>query len=91
VNDSTYTISVVAPGAYWIVAYRNDGLRPDPGYYSRVPECRRARPSGPCIDVTLVPATVIAGQTTSGVDVETWGPPHPGQPSPTFPPRPTPR
>ena len=30
------------------------------------------------------------GQTTSGIDVVSWGPP-PGQPSPTIPPRPTPR
>lgn len=87
----TYTITGVAPGMYWVVAYRNDGSFPDPGYYSRQPECFRARPSGPCPDGTLVPATVIAGQTTSGIDVITWGPPPPGQPSPTFPPRPTPR
>ena len=91
VNNATYTISGVAPGTYWIVAYRNDGLTPDPGYYSRQPECSRARPGGPCPDVTLVPATVTAGETTSGIDVITWGPPPPGQPSPTFPPRPTPR
>ncbi|MDQ2951695.1 MAG: hypothetical protein M3R54_05475 [Chloroflexota bacterium] len=89
VNNATYTISGVAPGTYWIVAYRTDGLTPDPGYYSRQVECFSAKPSGPCPDVALAPATVTAGQTTSGIDVTSWGPPN--QPSPTFPPRPTPR
>ena len=90
-TEARYTITGVGPGAYWVVAYRNDGQLPDPGYYSRQVECSRTRPSGPCPDVTLVPVTVIAGQTTSGIDVITWGPPPPGQPSPTIPPRPTPR
>jgi hypothetical protein len=90
VSQPTYTITGIAPGTYWVVAYRTDGQLPDPGYYSRQPDCFRARPSGPCPDVTLMAATVIAGQTTSGIDVITWGPP-PGQPSPTIPPRPTPR
>ena len=91
VSQATYTITGVAPGTYWVVAYRNDGQLPDPGYYSRQVECFRTTPSGPCPDVTLAPATVVAGQTTSGIDVITWGSPPPGQPSPTFPPRPTPR
>jgi hypothetical protein len=92
-TEPRYTITGIAPGTYWVVAYRNDGQGqfPDPGYYSRGAECIRATPSGPCPDVALIPATVIAGQTTSGVDILTWGPPPPGQPSPTFPPRPTPR
>lgn len=90
VSEPSYTITGVAPGTYWVVAYRNDGQLPDPGYYSRQPDCFRTTPSGPCPDVTLVPATVIAGQTTKGIDVLTWGPP-PGQPSPSIPPRPTPR
>jgi len=90
-SGDTYTITGVAAGTYWVVAYRNDGQLPDPGYYSRNTICQRTTPSGPCPDVTLIPATVIAGQTASGIDVLTWGPPPPGQPSPTFPPRPTPR
>jgi len=89
-SNATYTITGVAPGTYWAVAYRNDGQGPDPGFYSRNAICQRTTPSGPCPDLTLVPATVIAGQTTSGIDVLTWGTP-PGQPSPTIPPRPTPR
>jgi hypothetical protein len=87
----TYTITGVAPGAYWVVAYRDDGQRPDPGLYSRVNECWRTTPSGPCPDGTLVPATVTSGQTTSGIDILTWGYPPPVPPSPTIPPRPTSR
>jgi hypothetical protein len=91
VSEPSYTITGVVPGTYWVVAYRTDGQLPDPGYYSRQPDCFRTTPRGPCPDLTLVPVTVIAGQTTSGIDVLTWGPPPAGQPSPTFPPRPTPR
>jgi hypothetical protein len=87
----TYTITGVAPGAYWVVAYRDDGQHPEPGLYSRVNECQRTTPSGPCPDGTLVPATVTSGQTTSGIDILTWGYPPPVPPSPTIPPRPTPR
>ena len=87
----TYTITGVAPGTYWVVAYRNDepaGQGPDPGYYSPQAECWRRTPSGPCPDVRLIPVTVTAGQTSTGVDILTWGPPPPEQASPTFPPRP---
>lgn len=92
VLQPTYTITGVAPGTYWVVAYRDDGQLPDPGYYSRRVDCLRTTPSGPCPDASLVPATVIAGQTTTGIDVISWGPPNPAAPSsPTFPPRPTPR
>jgi hypothetical protein len=87
---NTYTLTGVAPGTYWVVAYRNDGQLPDPGYYSRAAACLSVPNSGGCPDQTLISATVIAGQTTSGVDVVVWGTP-PGQPSPTIPPRPTPR
>jgi hypothetical protein len=90
-SGDTYTITGVAPGAYWVVAYRDDGQRPDPGLYSRVNECWRTTPSGPCPDGTLVPATVTSGQTTSGIDILTWGYPPPVPPSSTIPPRPTSR
>jgi hypothetical protein len=90
-TDATYTITGVAPGTYWVVAYRNDGLGPDPGYYSGQAVCARAtpRPQGPCPDINPVSVTVTAGQTASGIDVITWG--TQPQPSPTLPPRPTPR
>ena len=87
----TYTIAGVASGTYWVVAYRDDGQLPDPGLYSRVNECWRTTPSGPCPDGTLVPATVTSGQTTGGIDILTWGYPPPVPPSPTIPPRPTSR
>lgn len=90
-TEATYTLSGVAPGTYWVVAYRNDGQRPDPGYYSRQVECTRSTPSGPCPDITMVPVTVVAGQTLRGIDIVTWIAAPSGQPSPTFPPRPTPR
>lgn len=93
-SGDTYTITAVAPGTYWVVAYRNDAtgptLGPDPGYYSRAAACMRIPNSGGCPDQTLIPATVIAGQTTSGIDIVVWGPPR-EQPLPTLPPRPTPR
>ena len=86
-SGDTYTLTGIAPGTYWVVAYRNDGQLPDPGYYSREAVCSRTTPRGPCPDVTLVPATVIAGQTTTGIDVITWDPRR-DQLSPTLPPRP---
>src|SRR5260221_5088998 len=65
-SSATYTITGVAPGTYWVVAYRNDAtgpsVGPDPGFYSRQPDCFRAKPSGPCPDLTLAPVTVVAGQ-----------------------------
>jgi hypothetical protein len=79
-----YTITGVAPGAYWVVAYRNDGQNPDPGYY-----CGPTPPSGPCPDLKLAAVTVIAGETTSGIDVFTWVPLSLRPPSPTMPSRPT--
>jgi hypothetical protein len=91
VSQPTYTITGIAPGMYYVLAYRNDGALPDPGYYSRASECVRTTPSGPCPDASLIPVTVISGQTTSAIDVISWGPPSSGPPSPTFPPRPTPR
>lgn len=95
VPQPTYTISGVASGTYWVVAYRNDGGLVGPGYYSRVAECMRTTPSGPtappCPDATMIAVTVMPGQTTSGIDILTWGSPPPGQSSPTFPPRPTAR
>lgn len=87
-GQPSYTITGVAPGTYWVVAYRNDGQPLDPGFHDRSAICYRTTPSGPCPDIALAPVTVIAGQTTSGVDVLTWGLPR-GQPSPTIPPRPT--
>jgi hypothetical protein len=91
-----YTITGVAPGTYWVLAYRNDGQQPvGPGLYSRRTACRTGGAPANCVpaeDPALAIVTVIAGQTTTGIDVEDWVPPEgPGRPSPSFPPRPTPR
>jgi hypothetical protein len=88
-TQATYTIAGVAPGTYWVVAYRTDGQLPDPGYYSRQAECQRTTPSGPCPDINPAVVTVVSGQTASGIDIVTWG--TQPQPSPTLPPRPAPR
>jgi hypothetical protein len=95
-TEPRYTITGVAPGTYYVLAYRNDGQQPvGPGLYSRRVACRTGgAPStcGPADDFSLAIVTVNAGQTTTGIDVEDWVPPAgPGQPSPSFPPRPTPR
>lgn len=74
-SGDTYTLTGIAPGTYWVVAYRNDGQLPDPGYHSQ--------------RINLVPVTVTSGQTATGIDIGAWGTQPP--PSPTLPPRPTPR
>ncbi|HET7700008.1 MAG TPA: hypothetical protein VFM06_03965 [Candidatus Limnocylindria bacterium] len=84
-----YLISDVAPGTYWVVAYRTDGELPDPGFHSSEAACRRTPPGGPCPNINPVQVTVISGQTATGIDIVTWG--TQPQPSPTLPPPPTPR
>jgi hypothetical protein len=74
-EPGTYTLTGVAPGTtYAVVAYRNDGQKPDPGVYTRQAECYRRTPSGPCPDTTPVLVTVTAGQTTREIDIVTWWP-----------------
>ncbi len=88
-EPGTYTLSGVAPGQYWVVAYRNDGQKPDPGLHTREAECLRRTPSGPCPDQSPIPVTVTAGQTTREIDIVTWWPGSGLMPPP--PPRPTQR
>jgi hypothetical protein len=95
-TEPRYTITGVAPGTYWVLAYRNDGQQPDgPGLYSRRVACKTGGAPSTCVpaeDPSLAIVTVNAGQTTTGIDIEDWVPPSgPGRPSPSFPPRPTPR
>ncbi len=74
-EPGTYTLTGVAPGTtYSVVAYRNDGQKPDPGVYTRQAECLRRTPSGPCPDQLPVLVTVTAGQTTREIDIVTWWP-----------------
>jgi hypothetical protein len=94
-EEPRYTITGVAPGTYYVLAYRNDGQTPDPGAYTRAAQaailyCRPGAPPAPCDDHSLVPVTVAAGQTVSGIDVTDWTVGF-VQPSPTIPPRPTSR
>lgn len=85
-GSSDYLISGVAPGTYWVVAYRNDGESPDPGYHSQQAVCGRTSPGGPCPNINPVPVTVTAGETSTRIDILTWG--TQPQPSTTLPPRP---
>jgi hypothetical protein len=93
-TNANYTITGVAPGSYWVVAYRNDGQSVDPGLYSRRVACRTGGAPSTCVpadDLSPAIVTVKAGQTTTGINIEDWVPPAgPGRPS-SFPPRPTPR
>lgn len=86
-----YSITGVAPGTYWVVAYSDEpeGQLPYPGWYSRQNDCFRSNPSGPCPDITMIPVTVRAGEVTSGINLNTWF--EPPEAPPTVPPRPTPR
>lgn len=88
-EPGTYRLTGVAPGTYWVVAYRNDGQKPDPGFYSRDSECLRTTPGGPCPDQSFAMVAVTAGQTTPNIDIVTWWPGSGLVPPP--PPRPTSR
>ena len=73
-EPGTYTLPGVAPGRYQVVAYRNDGQKPDPGLHTREAQCLRRTPSGPCPDQSPIAVTVTAGQTTREIDIVTWWP-----------------
>jgi hypothetical protein len=80
-----YTITGVAPGTYYVLAYRNDDVNVEaknrPGVYSRyVLQCLQPTEAGstpapgcsPPGDHSLVPVTVRAGETVSRIDVTDW-------------------
>jgi len=81
-GPGTYSISGVAPGTYYVIAYRND--TPDPqvklsaaAYTQSTAKCGAYNlPTplpGPCpYDHSLVPVTVTAGQTVSRIDIVDW-------------------
>ena len=85
-GGATFTITGVAPGTYYVFAYRDDNLPNDfggPALYSKfVLTCEQpARagapiPSGACdsttADHSLVPVTVRAGETVTRIDPWDW-------------------
>jgi hypothetical protein len=94
----TYTITGVAPGTYYVFAYRNDPIVGNsvPGVYSRyVVSCLQPNEAGstpapgcsPPGDHSLVPVMVRSGETVTRIDVTDWMCNVPGTTS-TCPPRP---
>jgi hypothetical protein len=96
----SYTITGVAPGTYYVLAWRNDDVnaKDHPGVYSQfVLQCIQVNEShagesgytpppacGSPGDHTLVPVTVRPGETVSRIDVTDWY----YQQATTYPPRP---
>jgi len=93
----TYTMSGVAPGTYYVLAYRNDDVNVEaknsPGVYSQYvlqclqPNAAGSTPAPGCSssDHSLVPVTVRAGETVARIDVTDW---YYGPTRPSYPPRP---
>jgi hypothetical protein len=98
-NDrATYSITGVAPGTYWVVAWRDSDptATNQPGLYSQFvvrcvqPALAGVSPPPPecnnsqTADHTLVPVTVRSGETVSRIDVGDWS-----YDQASYPPRPT--
>lgn len=67
-GDQSFTISGVAPGTYYVLAYWSADLD-RPGAYSRFVECGM---TADCNDHSLIPVIVQPGQITQGIRVEDW-------------------
>lgn len=67
VNQTSFTISDVDPGSYYVVAYTKDSE--SSGGYTKAVSCGL---SVDCTDHSLIAVSVKAGETTSGVDVKDW-------------------
>jgi hypothetical protein len=93
----SYTMTGVAPGTYYVLAYRNDDVNVEakdaPGVYSQYvlqclqPNAAGSTPAPGCSssDHSLVPVTVRAGETVPRIDVTDW---YYAPPRPSYPPRP---
>jgi hypothetical protein len=93
----SYTMTGVAPGTYYVLAYRNDDVNVEakdaPGVYSQFvlqclqPNAAGSTPAPGCSssDHSLVPVTVRAGETVPRIDVTDW---YYAPPRPSYPPRP---
>jgi hypothetical protein len=81
VSQPTYTITGVAPGIYYVLAYCNDN-NPRLGVYTRYTVmCLQATqggqsstPAPACAanDQSLLPVTVHAGETVRRIDIIDW-------------------
>ncbi len=81
VSQPTYTITGIAPGTYYVLAYRNDN-NPGIGVYTQYTvKCQQATqggqfstPAPACAanDQSLLPVTVHAGETVSRIDITDW-------------------
>jgi hypothetical protein len=93
----SYTMTGVAPGTYYVLAYRNDDVNVEaknaPGVYSQYvlqclqPNAAGTTPAPACssADHSLVPVTVHAGETVPRIDVTDW---YNGPARASYPPRP---
>jgi hypothetical protein len=94
----SFTMTGVAPGTYYVLAYRNDDVnieaKDSPGVYSQyVLQCLQPNEAGstpapgcsPPGDHSLVPVMVQAGETVRRIDVTDW---YYGPARPSYPPRP---
>lgn len=93
----TYTMTGVAPGTYYVLAYRNDDVNVEaknsPGVHSQYvlqclqPNAAGSTPAPGCSsgDHSPVPVTVRAGETIQRIDVTDW---YYGAVRPSYPPRP---
>lgn len=79
-NQTTFIMSGLQPGTYYVVGYLADTPSFAGAYTAAVPCGLLAE----CTDHSLIPVTVTAGATTGGVEVRDWYAP-PG----TFPSEPT--
>lgn len=77
-DQSTFTIEDVEPGIYHVVAYTDEFKLL--GGWTKMVSCGL---SVNCTDHSLIPVTVVAGETATGVEVKDWY-----APEGTFPPRP---
>jgi hypothetical protein len=90
VSQPTYTLTGIAPGTYYVIAYRNDGGLVGPAGYSQYTvQCYQATTGGQnstpapgCATYlpALVPVVVHAGETVSRIDVVDWLGPRTGYP-----------
>ncbi|HEV2009824.1 MAG TPA: hypothetical protein VGS17_02200 [Candidatus Limnocylindria bacterium] len=85
-DRATYSITGVAPGTYYVLAWRNSDLpaKDQPGLYSQfVVRCVQPSLAGASLppecnnsrtgDHSLIPVTVRAGETVARIDVGDWG------------------